>query len=391
MNEKEMSADFVPPGFAEEVKRRIDEISLYYVENGRVMDGKIGEMFEDAETYIKQFPDIRDREKKSALAELYTSWGQSPEKIAEGYTLAEESGNGTVLASKMVDELFKINDKGEQLRRIDEEMIPKMEVLKCEEGKGKLLFWRTMAMLQLSHPLPEIGRTFARAAALLPQDNVMHAAAVCGERTVKFLAENTEAPYEGVRVISLQCRMEKGKLLYLFEPGFDLGGVIMKYSQFSSVDYYAACRGKLFFDLSMKPGEIRTWGEKESFLLVSTEESVTVPVGRFTGCMHTSYRDAEEGFSAEVWYAKDVGLVRAVFADDSNSETYELAEFERKGGDGYFPMAEGNRWRYRNPALPEAIAWFYEILVTWTDGVTANLFRRRLRNTEKRLHACEKQ
>ena len=42
----------------------------------------------------------------------------------------------------------------------------------------------------------------------------MHAAAVCGERTVKFLAENPEAPYEGVRVISLQCRMEKGKLLY---------------------------------------------------------------------------------------------------------------------------------------------------------------------------------
>lgn len=80
-----------------------------------------------------------------------------PKKIAAGYTLAEESGNGTVLASKMVDELFKINDKGEQLRRIDEEMIPKTEVLKCEEGKGNLLFRRTMAMLRLSHPLPEIG------------------------------------------------------------------------------------------------------------------------------------------------------------------------------------------------------------------------------------------
>lgn len=79
-NGKEMSADFVPPGFAEEVKRRIDEISFYYAENGRVMDGKIGEMFRNTEKYIETVPDIADKEKKSALAELYTSWGQSPRK-----------------------------------------------------------------------------------------------------------------------------------------------------------------------------------------------------------------------------------------------------------------------------------------------------------------------
>ena len=150
----------------------------------------------------------------------------------------------------MVDELFKTLDARKWLRRIDGEMLPKMEVLKCEEGKGNLLFWRARAraMFCLSHPLPEIGQTFARAAGLLPPDNVMQAA-VCGERTVKFLAENAEAPYEGVRVISMRCRMEKGKLLYLSEPGFNLGGYIMKYSLFFSIDYHAACRGKLFFDL----------------------------------------------------------------------------------------------------------------------------------------------
>ena len=93
--------------------------------------------------------------------------------------------------------------------------------------------------------------------------------------------------------------------------------------------------------------------------------------------MHISVRLADDEVylpnAADVWYADGVGIVKAVFSNDSHSETYELSEYEIKGGKGPFPLAVGNTWRYVNPALPEYTTSLFEWYVTWTDGVTANL------------------
>ncbi len=364
-----------PAEFAAEVKKRLTEIQTYYVESGSKKDDRFNKMYSDAEEYIKTASD--ENEQKSALADLYTFWGLFPDKVEEGQRLAKESGNGVVIANKMIDDLFKIDDASERLRVIDEEMLPEMERLGCDEGKGKLLFWRTRALLHLRRPLDEIERTFAEAARLIPPENVYQACAVCGLRTVEFMRENSSDPYLGFYVMGEQYRVSGDKLLFITQPGFN-GELVAPYAHhWDFVTYYASRLGGLFYDMSMKCGDIKTTEDGDSFLLVSNDEYVSVPAGEFAKCMHTSIRFVQKIGSrptaADVWYADGVGIVKTVFADDSHSETYELSEYEIKGGKGPFPLAVGNTWRYVNPALPEYTASLFEWYVTWTDGVTANL------------------
>ena len=364
-----------PAVFAAEVRKRLTEIQTYYVENGFKEDDRFNKMYSDAEEYIKTASD--ENEQKSALADLYTFWGLFPDKVEEGQRLAKESGNGVVIAGKMIHDLFKIDDASERLRVIDEEMLPEMERLGCDEGKGELLFWRTRALLHLRRPLDEIEQTFAEAARLIPPENVYQACAVCGLRTVAFARENASDPYLGFYVISEQYRVSGGKLLFISEPGFNLELVAPAAHQWDAVTYYASRIGGLFYDMSMKCGDIKTTEDGDTFLLVSNDEYVSVPAGRFAKCMHISVRFAgNKGYlpdAADVWYADGAGIVKAVFSNDSHSETYELSEYEIKGGEGPFPLAVGNTWRYLNPSLPEYTASLLEWYVTWTDGVTANL------------------
>ncbi len=367
----------VPADFAAEVKTRLAEIETYFVESGGKKDERFNKLLSDAEEYIKTAPD--ENKKKFALADLYTLWGFSfsPEKGDEGQRLAKESGNGLVIARQMIDEIFTVDDANERLRRIDEEMIPEMERLGCDEGKGELLFWRARALLDLRRPLDEIEQTFSEAARLIPPEKVYQACAVCGLRTVAFMREHSSDPYLGFYVMSEQYRVSGSTLLFMSEPGFSTETIAHSTHKWDSITFYASRFRRTLYDMSMKPGDIKTAEDGDTFLLVSNDECVSVPAGVFVGCMHVSlsltnvwnfYPD-----TADVWYADGVGIVKAVFSNESHSETYELSEYEIKGGKGPFPLAAGNVWHYVNRELPEYMASLYELYVTWTDGVSANL------------------
>ena len=365
----------VPAGFAEEVKKRLLEMQTYYIEKGFTKDEELRKMYDDAEKYINAAPS--ENEKKHALAELYAFWGISPEKRDEGLALAKESGNGVVIADKMIDELLDNGDYNSWIRRIDDEMIPEMERLGCDEGNGELLFWRARAMIELRYPLDEIERTLEEAARLIPPENVYQACAVCGLRTLNFMRERSSDPYLGFEVMSEQYRVSGSKLLFISEPGWNGTGTAWSSHRWDAITYYASRNGRVFYDTSMNPGDIFTDDKGGTFLLVSYDEALTVPAGAFSKCMHISSRvpDPDNYFadSAEVWYADGVGLVKAVFSNDTHSEAYELSEYEIKGGEGYYPLAVGNTWRYVNRALPEYTEALYEWYVTWTDGVSSNL------------------
>ena len=365
----------VPAGFAEEVKKRLLEMQTYYIEKGFTKDDKLKKMYDDAEKYINAAPS--ENEKKHALADLYTFWGISPEKKDEGFALAKESGNGVVIADKMIDELFDINDYNAWFSRIDDEMIPEMERLGCNEGKGELLFWRARAMFNQHHPIDDIERTFEEAARLIPPENAYQACAVCGLRTINFMREHSSDPYSGFDVMSEQYRVSGSKLLFVSEPGWGEHNVAWNSHRWDAITYYASRDSRVFYDTSMKPGDIVPDDKGGTFLLVSYDEALTVPAGAFAKCMHISYRTPNANSylpnSAEIWYADGVGLVKTVFSNDTHSETYELSEYKINGGEGYFPLAVGNTWRYVNSALPEYTVSLYEWYVTWTDGVSSNL------------------
>ncbi len=382
--ERENAGDEIPAGFTAEIKKRIKEMQLYYTENGSSIDDRLRKMYDDAREYIQA--SSSGKQGKSALADLYTFGIIFPDKKEEGFVekglaLAKEAGNGFVLASNMIDKLVagELRDREhypEAIRKIDQEMLPELEKLGYQEGRGLLLFWRARAMWGLRCPLAEIEGTLEEAVRLIPPDNVYQAAAVCGLRTIQFMRKNARDPYVGFFVMGEQYGVSGKKLLFLSEPGFcsNTDCVSWNQRQWGGITYFASCVRKMFFDTSMQPGEICSDQEGGTFQLISYEEALTVPAGSFQSCMHVSLRlPKDNDFQAELWYGKGIGLLQAVFSDNTSSETYRLTEYEIKGGEGYFPLAAGNVWRYENPELPEYTAAFYEWFVTWTDGVFSNL------------------
>ena len=111
-------------------------------------------------------------------------------------------------------------------------------------------------------------------------------------------------------------------------------------------------------------------GFKESMRMVSTlaskGEKVGVPAGTFDGCalietvISTSREDRQLGAELErlrgyyagtkrVWFAPGVGVVRLLYRHENGRETdIQLVAYEiPESGEGYLPLAIGNRWRYR--------------------------------------------
>ena len=356
--------------FAAEVKRKIDEIKMYYIESGFARDDKLTAMFDEAERFITEESDEKTR--SSALAELYTkSWSASEEKKGLIRELAEKGENGNIIADVMINELLNTGDHKEWIRRIDEEYLPAIEHLDCDEGKGELIFWRGRAKLEDKYPIDEVLADFENAVKLIPPSEVYHAAAVTAVKSINFMREHAEDVYTGINVTAEGYRKRGTKMIFVNQPGFSSVSVMHSLHRFDYINYFASCCGRTFFDTSMKVGDTFTSGDG-TLTVVSSDETVLVPAGEFTNCLHIAVKE-KDGVPDDVWYADGVGIVKAVYRDESTEETYELSEYEIKGGDGYFPFAIGNRWRYVNRELPEYLAYIFENEMTWTDGVSANM------------------
>jgi len=86
--------------------------------------------------------------------------------------------------------------------------------------------------------------------------------------------------------------------------------------------------------------------------VISMDETVTTPAGRFENCLHIEKTD-NDGYTVHAWYADSVGLVKITDGDSVSDKV--LASCEIKGGSGFFPCAVGNTWRYENPVKPDAL------------------------------------
>jgi hypothetical protein len=104
--------------------------------------------------------------------------------------------------------------------------------------------------------------------------------------------------------------------------------------------------------------------KENTLTLISKNEKVTVLAGEFDDCMHIRLKGTNywgrDLYTADVYYAKNIGLVKAEFAGEGKAvENYELSEYKISGensGSVYFPLAIGNVWRYVNTNL-QSIYW----------------------------------
>lgn len=357
--------------FDKMLRQKFKQLEYYYALNGASFEG-FDALLAEVERLVNLLPD--SSKKQSALADMYlmqTYENEDPLIIEKALEAAEKGSNAKVISSLLVDRILATDNNEEKLHIIDEEAIPKLKSLGAVNEQGAIMFWRGAANVRLKK-LKEAMADFEEAASLCNEDDVYRACALCGIKNLKLATENTDDPSMGISVVSETCIKRDGKLIFASQPGFSTPAVLYEKHKWDSIHYYVSLAGRVFYDLSMSAGESYTVADGTSLTLAAMDAVAETPAGVFKSCMHV--RCKSEDCVANVWYEKDVGLVKATFTDENgDTESYLLDEYDIVGGGGYFPFGVGNRWHYVNPELPDYLYQCFEFEIVWTDGEKATL------------------
>jgi RNA polymerase sigma-70 factor (ECF subfamily) len=373
----------------DKIEKRIKALSRYWTIHGRYDDKfytDVGEMI----TLINSIEDEKTRQNYLSQTMYMPHWGKG-EDVSDleekQLKAAEEGGNAEVFAAHFFKKMNALRNEEQRLAVLDGEALPKIEQFKGEpsykNAKGEILFWKGATLLRLDRE-DEADKAFAEAAELLDKEKAYHANAVAALREI---AELKEHAYAGGTKYGFDAGAEGlifdgTRLLFHNQPGFSNDSFMGMSNRFSSFIFFASTANDVLFDTSMKPGDKITGSNKyqiqktESTLeCVGYDENVEISIGKFTDCMHfkTSGELRYDGeFTLDMFYAKNVGLVKAEAKYGEKIETYELTEYSIVGGDGYFPCAVGNRWVYKNPDQPEWSYQHIERTVEYFDGELVN-------------------
>ncbi len=358
----------LPEDFEEKVKKQISKLQYYYAINGS-SDGY--EHFSaQTKEMAKKLTDADKRAKALSDILFYDSWYD--EKLEkESLDAAISANNPIVVSHHLVNELFKINDKNKWIEFIDEKALPEMKKMKSEHGKGILLLWRGRGYLELEN-IEKAYSDFSEAAKLIDKSDNYHACAVSAMKAIDLTNGNIEHLGDGFHITAETLIQDGNRILFLGQPGFTSNSnLLYRMHKYSSLTYYLSRANRLFFDPSLKIGEKTTSADNKCNIeMISQNEKVSVKAGVFDNCIHF-HLDIIGEYTADSYFAPDIGLVKAVFRAD-NEESYELTDYSIKGGSGYCPMCEENRWSYENPNLPDYVYQKYEIEIDHTDGESAN-------------------
>ncbi len=361
------------PAFEGTIKEKIEELRLYYKEKGEGENYK--KLYTETEKTILSLPESAS--KNSLLADLYLCqyWVDGGDKLKEQILeAAKKSNDSATIAEIYIEDIIKIDDNNVVIRRIDEEAIPELERMNGDEGIGMLLFWRGVANIRLKN-LESALKDFKKSAKLCPPSNIYNTTSVSALKVYEKLYANADDVFTGFDVTAERYTLSDNKLIFVSQPGIAGNGVMYDKRRRDYITYYISRFNNIFYDTAMEVGKTYLSEDgKVEMTLISFNESADTLAGKFGECMHIHL--VEKGnYDADVWYAKDVGLVKAVFteAKSQDKEEYLLSEYEMHGGSGYFPFATGNRWAYSNPCIPDYLYQCIENEVIWTDGKSANL------------------
>ena len=374
----------------DKIEKRIKALSRYWTIHGRYDDKFYTDVGETI-TLINTIEDEKTKQNYLSQTIYMPHWGKEEEDVSDleekQLQAAEDGGNAEVFAAHFFKKMNALRNEEQRLALLDGEALPKIEQFKDEpsykNAKGEILVWKGATLLRLDRE-DEADKAFAEAAELLDKKDAYYATAVAARREIAELKENAYAggTKYGFDAAAEGLIVDGTRLLFYYLPGFSNKSFMGMSNRFSEFIFYASTASSVLFDTSMKPGDKIMGSDKyqiqktESTLeCIGYDENVEISIGKFTDCMHfkTSGELRYDGeFSFDMFYAKNVGLVKAEAKYGEKIETYELTEYTVVGGDGYFPCAVGNRWVYKNPNQPE---WAYQQIertVEYFDGEQVN-------------------
>lgn len=353
--------------FEKKLKENVEELKNYYFRN-MSEDGK-KKLYDETLAMVEKIPE--SKEKHNMLASIYRS-APSDVKVDKDEIKkhAELGENSDILGDILLDEIIYSSraSDDEQIKKLTDEAIPKLDALGNHDKKANCLFWRgtryfakkdyVSAKKDFEDSIKDFDVT---------KSGEWIANAYAGIRLCDIASKSINTlDIDAYQLCSETLQYKDGKLLFISQPGVcagnDYSEILFRYS---SLFYYLSRTNKLLFDENMKPGESLYIEEdgKKSLTFISNNEIVTLESGTFTDCIKVTltcspkqgnYEYYSISYTVEAWYAKDIGLVKADFkAYDGREEVYELSEYKINGGSGYMPFEKGNLWRYKNVNLPE--------------------------------------
>lgn len=373
----------------EKIKKQLTGLRRYYSLHG----GQYDEEFKkEVDSTLKLIEGVEEgTAKESLLADVLNhkiigdeSLGEDERKtLAERKKQAAKDGkNARVIVSALIDAFFETGGDEKRLEFLDKTALPEIENYAGSEtygyAKGALLFWRGRTLCE-SDRFDEARADFEGAVRLIDPSDAYHANAVAAlrflDRMEKFADRN--AGSGRWQVSGEGFLMDGTRLIFHNQPGFQFGMCSLRFPKdFSSFGFFASRCRRTLFDTAMHPGDTIT-DEKNhaSLTCVSKDERIRVKAGEFEDCLHMRTGAKLEWFDPYVldtWYAPGVGPVKVIVSTEGAEETYELTEYEIRGGTGYMPFAVGNRWAYENPDIPDWVYQTIERTVEYTDGTLTN-------------------
>lgn len=170
-----------------------------------------------------------------------------------------------------------------------------------------------------------------------------------------------------IKVTGETWLVNNNNLYYLDQPGcnYTISALV---DYMADASYYAGCAGDRYFfprSIPLEPGaEEDMVIEKKNKsngkrLVVSTTETVVTPAGTFENCLHI--RKSTDNCNYDMWYKDGVGLVKYSSGDSQKANV--LSSYEILGGEGWLPLAVGNKWCYETPDKPDVLFERHECVI----------------------------
>ena len=329
------------------VMEQVEQLKLWRFKQDKT---GFGEHYERVLRAVEELPESNERSHAEADVLMLGWWWLPGEKndalLARIKQAALESKNEEVMEFVVGAEDEKIwNGRIAWMR---DTQIPYLEAHGFRLALGRELFWLAYEYWDTGESEKCLASLSLIREVLRPTD-VYYANARSAERAIRFALDRRAAGVLDGRylgnAVAEQYRIIDGELRFWSQPGFEVGH-LYGWERLPDYIWYLAssCEG-CFLLPDAKVGD-RLEADGGSLSLVADDVSVETPCGRFERCQHWRSTTAKGG-AYDTYYAEGVGIVRQ---ESLVSEGYRavrvLTDYDIRGGEGYLPIAVGNRWQY---------------------------------------------
>lgn len=323
------------------------------------------------ETILNIVTDLSDSAEKShALADVLMQgywWhhGQkSKEILAEIKENAIKGRNEQVLSMVLFVENTRINGIVNQIKDMEENLIPFCREKKFRYVEAYLIFWLgRLKLMRDKEASEESLEHFREVLHLLPPSEPYYA---LSSAVIDLINRHGYNPEMNIQATGEEYRYVDGKLYFWIQPGFgrEIAGLE------SALFFYASQCDSMILDESIHLGDSITSSDgRYTLSCVSETETVSTPAGLFENCR--VFRLEGPIRITETAFCEGVGIVSQKLTKDGYSHEWKLSEYKAEGS-GILPFAAGNEWKYTctgNGDFTAVVESIYR--VTSFDGTSA--------------------